>query len=162
MIALVLQLALQATPPLAAPAPLRDQLGNEDSLERHRGRTVLALVVSAKRLRALKGFELELAKRLPGADFLRVADVPRKPPVSHERVAAKLRERVPSQVPIGIDLEGAWAAHYGLDTAEVNVLVFDARGELAARFRGRRSPELMDAIVAAALRLPEASAGEAP
>jgi hypothetical protein len=162
MIALVFQLALQAAPPLAAPSPLRDQLGNEDSLARHRGRTVLALVVSAKRLRALKGFELELAKRLPAADFLRVADVPRQPPVSHERVAGKLRERVPSQVAIGIDLEGAWAARYGLDTSEVNVLVFDAHGELAARFRGRRSPALVDAIVAAVERLPGAPAGEAP
>jgi hypothetical protein len=60
---LLLQIALAtATPPPA----LRDQLGRADGLERHRGTTVVALVVTAKRLRSLRGWQLELDKRVPG------------------------------------------------------------------------------------------------
>jgi hypothetical protein len=145
-----------AVPP---PAPLRDQLGRADGLERHRGETVVALVVTAKRLRALRGWQLELEKRLAGVSYLRVADIPADPRVDHERVAARLRERVPDQVPIGIDLARSWATTYGLDTAEVNLLVFDASGELAARFRGRRSEALVDQVAAAVERLQRAERG---
>lgn len=160
MISLLLSLALP-TAALAAPAPLRDQFGAEDGLARHRGTTVLAMVVTAKQLRALKGFEVELGKRLEGVSFLRVVDVPERPKVSWERVAEKLRERVPRQVPIGIDLERSWATAFELDTSEVNVLVFDAEGELASRFRGRRKKPLLDEIVAAVERLPGRSAAGA-
>ena len=154
---LLLQIAL-TTPP----APLKDQFGREDGLGRHRGATVVALVVTAKHLRALKGWELELHERLAGVSFLRVADVPAEPPVTWERVAGKLRERVPRQVPIGIDLERSWAAAYGLDTAEVNLLVFGPGGELAARFRGRRSKPLLEQVVAAVERVPRAASGGEP
>jgi hypothetical protein len=78
-------------------------------------------------------------------------------------VAGKLRERVPRQVSIGIDLERSWATAFALDTSEVNVLVFDADGKLASRFRGRRSRPLLDQIVAAVERLaPRAAAGAKP
>lgn len=154
---LLLQLAV-ATSPL----PLRDQFGRADGLERHRGKTVVALVVTAKQLRALKGWELELQKRLAGVSFLRVADVPEQPPVTWERVAGKLRERVPQQVPIGIDLARSWATTYELDTSEVNVLVFGPDGELAARFRGRRSKPLLDEVVAAVERVLRPGTGAQP
>lgn len=154
---LLLQLAV-ATSPL----PLRDQFGRPDGLERHRGKTVVALVVTAKQLRALKGWELELQKRLAGVSFLRVADVPAQPPVTWERVAGKLRERVPQQVPIGIDLARSWATTYELDTSEVNVLVFGPGGELAARFRGRRSKPLLDEVVAAVERVLRPGTGAQP
>lgn len=153
---LLLQLAL------AAPPPLTDQLGREDSLARHRGETVLALVVTAKRLRSLKGWELALRERLDGVSYLRVVDVPAQPKLSHERVAEKLRKRVPEEVAIGIDLERRWAEAFGLDTDEVNVLLFDAGGGLAARFRGRRSQQLVEQVAAAALRLPGVSRGAKP
>jgi hypothetical protein len=123
---------------------------------------VVALVVTARHLRALKGWEVELHQRLSGLRFLRVADVPEQPPVTWERVAGKLRERVPAQVPIGIDLARTWAATYGLDTSEVNVLVFDPRGELAARFRGRRSKPLVEQVVAAVEGLPPSAADARP
>ena len=154
---LLLQIALAAPP-----APLVDQFGREDGLGRYRGATVVALVVTAKRLRALKGWELELHKRCAGLSFLRVADVPAEPPVTWERVAGKLRERVPREVPIGIDLERSWAATYGLDTSEVNVLVFGPEGELAARFRGRRSKSLVEQVVAAVERLPRSASAAKP
>jgi hypothetical protein len=153
---LLLQIAL-ATPP-----SLLDQFGREHGLEPQRDATVVALVVTAKRLRSLKGWELELAKRLEGVSFLRVADVPEQPPVTRERVAEKLRERVPEQVPIGIDISRSWATLYGLDTSEVNVLVFAPGGELAARFRGRRSKPLVEQVVAAALRVPRSAAEARP
>lgn len=160
MISLLLSLALPAAPQ-AAPAPLRDQFGTEDGLARHRGTTVLAMVVTAKQLRALKGFEVELGKRLEGVSFLRVVDVPEQPKPSFERVAGKLRERVPRQVSIGIDLERSWATAFELDTSEVNVLVFGADGELGSRFRGRRSKALLDEIVAAVERVSRRSAAGA-
>ncbi len=153
---LLLQLAVAVPPP-----PLVDQFGREDSLELHRGKTVVALVVTAKRLRSIKGWELELHERLPDVGFLRVVDVPEEPKVTRERVAAKLRERVPQQVPIGIDLARSWAAAYGLDTSEVNVLVFGPEGELAARFRGRKSKPLVEQVVAAVeRRQPRSAAGD--
>jgi hypothetical protein len=154
---LLLQIALAATPP-----PLVDQFGREHGLEPSRAATVVALVVTAKQLRSLKGWELELQKRLAGVSFLRIADVPAQPPVTWERVAEKLRERVPSQVPIGIDLARSWATLYGLDTSEVNVLVFAPGGELAARFRGRRSKPLVEQVVAAVARVPRSAAQAQP
>lgn len=139
----MLQLAL-ATPP-----PLRDQLGREDGLADRRGKTVVALVVDARHLRSLKGWEVELHDRLPQVSFLRVADVPKDPPVTWKRVADKLRDRVPDEVSVEIDLERTWATTYELDTSEVNLLVFDAGGKLTARFRGRRGKPLVEQIVAA-------------
>jgi hypothetical protein len=82
--------------------------------------------------------------------------------VTREQVAGKLRERVPVQVPIGIDLARTWATTYGLDTTEVNLLLFDARGDLATRFRGRRSKPLVDEVVAAVERLARATAEAQP
>jgi hypothetical protein len=132
------------------PPPLRDQLGREVSLASHLGEPVIALVVTAKRLRSLRGFEIELRKRAPGVSFLRVADVPAEPTVEYESVARKLRGRVPAEAAIGIDLQREWAATFELETSEVNALVFTADGELAARFRGRRSEALLDEVAAAA------------
>jgi hypothetical protein len=152
---LLLQLAVAVPPP-----PLVDQFGREDSLESRRGTTVVALVVTAKRLRSIKGWELELHERLPEVSFLRVVDVPEEPKVTRERVAAKLRERVPQQVPIGIDMQRGWAAAYGLDTAEVNVLVFGPEGALVARFRGRKSKPLVEQVVAAVEKRQPRSATE--
>jgi hypothetical protein len=158
MIALLLLQVALATPP--APPALRDQLGRAGGLEQHRGTTVVALVVTAKRLRSLKGWQVELDKRLTSVAYLRVADIPKEPPVDYERVAAKLRERVPDEVPIGIDLARSWATSYDLDTGEVNLLVFDPRGELAARFRGRRSQALVAQVAAAVARV-QRSEGQA-
>lgn len=160
---MALVILLQVALAVPAPAPLRDQLGRAVALEAHRGGTVVALVVTAKRLRSLRGWQLELEKRLAArVSYLRVADIPARPAVDHERVAARLRERVPDQVPIGIDLARSWATTYGLDTAEVNLLVFDAGGELAERFRGRRSQALVDEVVAAVERVQRAGRGVSP
>ncbi len=82
---------------------------------------------------------------------MRVADVPRTSPTDYERVAEKLRKRLPPDVPVGIDLEGAWADALGLDTSVPNVLVFDSSGQLAHRQSGmyRKSsyPELQGALL---------------
>jgi hypothetical protein len=138
-----LSLLLQSSTPdastPAAPAALRDQFGRVDSLAAHGGAPLVAMVVTARRLRALKGWEIDLRRRFEGLTFLRVVEVPAQPPVTFEDVARKLRDRVPREVPILVDLDRTWAAAYGLDDGEVNLLIFDARGRLVSRFRVERN-----------------------
>lgn len=121
---------------------LRDQYGVEDSLDAHRGRTVVVIVVDAKRLRTVKAWERELRERFDSLDYLRVAVVPADPPTTWERVADKLREQVPEGVPVLIDLDRRWATELELDTSRPNLLVVDAGGRLAASFAGRHDPAL--------------------
>ncbi len=138
--------------PVAGPAPdlaaleLRDQYGTTDNLAAHRGEVVVAFVVTARRLRNIKPWEEALRERHAGLAFVRVADVPDERPASHDEVAAKLRKRVPEDVPVLIDLERAWATALDLDTQRPNVLVFDPRGRLAASVRGLLEPALVDEI----------------
>jgi hypothetical protein len=97
------------------------------------------MVVTARRLRSLKGWEVDLRRRFEGLSFLRVVEVPAEPPVAFEDVARKLRDRVPREVPVLVDLERSWTAAYGLDADEVNLLIFDAGGRLVSRFRVERN-----------------------
>ncbi len=131
----------------ASPPPLRDQQGALRSLADLRGRPVVALVVGVARLRRIRGYEEDLRKRVDGVAFLRIADVPREPPSSWERVARALRGRVPDEAPVLIDLQGAWAHAFELDAREVNLLVFDGEGNLRASRHGRREPALIDAVI---------------
>lgn len=124
--------------PLAA-LGLRDQYGQTDSLEAHRGQVVLVTVVHARRLRKLKSWEKALRERLDEVHYLRIADVPTGPPVKYEDVAEKLRKRVPEEVSILIDLEGRWAEALELDTSQPNLLIFDRSGRLVSSYRGGRN-----------------------
>ncbi|MGD8896062.1 MAG: hypothetical protein PVJ73_08515 [Acidobacteriota bacterium] len=117
---------------------LHDQYGREDSLRTHRGQVVLVTVVHAKRLRKLQSWEKALRERLEGVHYMRVADVPADPPVTHDEVAEKLRQRVPEEVSILIDLERRWALSLDLDTGQPNLLIFDRRGRLVSSYRGGR------------------------
>jgi hypothetical protein len=146
-------LLLAGTPPLAeaVATPLKDQYGRIDRLASHRGRPVVVMVVTAARLRSLKGWEIELRRRVgEGVGFLRVMDVPERPRVSHEDVARRLRERVPREVAVLIDLQRVWARAFRLDAREVNLLVFDGEGRLRQSFFGRRTPELVARVAEAA------------
>jgi hypothetical protein len=133
---LLLALTLSATLPAETPdvrplagLKLRDQYGRQDSLEAHRGQVVLVTVVHAKRLRKLKSWEKALRERLEDVHFVRIADVPTDPPVTHQEVAEKLRERVPEDVSILIDL----------DTSQPNLLIFDRSGRLVSSYRGGKN-----------------------
>ena len=130
-------------------AVLEDQNGRPDSLAAHGGHPVLVLVVTVGRLRNLKGWELDLRQQAPQLDFLRVADVPADEKVEHAEVARRLREHVPSEVSVLIDIEGVWARALTLDTREVNLLLFDAQARLLRAFRGRREPSLVSEVAAA-------------
>ena len=121
---------------------LRDQYGQGDSLEAHRGQVVLVTVVHAKRLRKLKSWETALRGRLKDVHYVRIADVPTDPPVTQEEVAKKIRERVPENVPILIDLERRWARALELDTDQPNLLIFDRKGRLVSSYRGSKDPSL--------------------
>ena len=107
------------------------------------------MVVTARRLRNLKGWEKPLRERYDDIHFVRIADVPEEPPVSHEEVAQKLVKRVPEEVPILIDIERRWARELELDTSRPNLLLFDRDGRLAATFHGRPDPALLDEVFAA-------------
>jgi hypothetical protein len=130
---------------------LPDQFGGVDSLDAHRGRTVVVMVVTAKRLRNLKPWERDLRDRFPGGeriDFLRITDIPEDSPASVAEVADKLKERVPDQVPVLIDLERRWATALGLDTSRPNLLLVDDGGALIAAFQGRHDPALAARVAA--------------
>lgn len=140
---------------------LRDQHGREDGLAARRGHPTVALVVTARKLRAVKGWEVELRRRCPAARFLRVADVPRDPPATRVDVARKLAGRVPAEVSVLIDLEGAFASALDLPVAEVSAVVFDREGRETARVSGRKTDERV-ARVAGALESLGACAAERP
>lgn len=131
---------------LAGPPPLEDQNGKKDSLEAHNGRPVVVLAVNGDRLRQLKGWEVALRERFDGLDFIRVVDVAQGPGVRPERVARKLRDKVPPGVSVLIDVDGVWAATYGLHKTDLNVLLFDRQGRLVARFAGKREAALTERI----------------
>jgi hypothetical protein len=127
---------------------LRDQFGAEDSLDAHRGRFVVVMVVDAKRLRKLKPWERELRERFEQLDYLRIAEVPDDPPTTWERVADKLREQVPEGVSVLIDLENRWSTALDLDASRPNILIIDAAGRLVAAFAGPYDPALGELVVA--------------
>jgi len=125
----------------------RDQYGNVDSLARWRGAPVIA--VSVKRLAMIEKWERDLSERVPGIRFINVADLPADVPVDPERTALTLRKRVPTGVMVLMDPAREWATTYALDTALPNLLVFDAAGQLTARFRGRWTAALAEQVAAA-------------
>ena len=164
-------LALAGEPPpegaaeAAARTVLRDQLGGSDSLAAHEGQPQVVFVVSARRLRRQKAWEVELDRRLEGVGFLRVADVPAEGssvPPSYEEIASTLRKRVPQPVRVLVDTERRWALGLGLDTREVNALAFDAHGREVARARGPARPDSVGAIEKALLALPGVRRKAAP
>lgn len=134
----------------------RDQYGSVDSLARWRGAPVIAVVVSVKRLAMIEKWERDLSERVPGIRFINVADLPADVPVDPERTALTLRNRVPPGVKVLMDPAREWATTYALDTALPNLLVFDAAGQLTARFRGRWTAGL--AVQVAAAIPPQAAA----
>jgi hypothetical protein len=149
--ALALLLAAPPSPAEAVAIPLMDQFGRLDRLASHRGAPVVVMIVTASRLRSLKGWELELRRRVGEAvGFLRVMDVPEQPRLRHDDVARRVRDRVPREVAILIDVERVWAQAFRLDTREVNLLVFDAEGRLHKTFFGRRTPALLAEVTEAA------------
>lgn len=126
---------------------LRDQYGQQGSLAEHRGHVVVVMVVTTKRLRNIKPWEKELRGRFEGIHYLRVADVPEGSRATYDRVAAKLVERVPDDVPVLIDVDGVWATELQLDTSRPNLLIVDADGHLVTTYRGRCTPELVAPVV---------------
>ena len=117
-------------------APLQDQYGVARGLDQHAGQVQVAIVVTAKKLRRLKPWERALRKNYPDLPVLRVADVPVTAPTEHEQVAKKLRKRLPEDIVVLIDLDGAWSRRYQLDVSVPNLLVFNAQGELRSVHAG--------------------------
>lgn len=133
----------------------RDQYGNVDSLARSRGAPVIAVVVSVKRLAMIEKWERDLSERVPGIRFINVADLPADVPVDPGRTALTLQKRVPPGVKVLMDPAREWATTFALDTALPNLLVFDASGQLTARFRGRWTADLAAQVAAAIPRQAE-------
>lgn len=141
--------ASTAQVPEAARIELPDQLGGSDSVAAHRERVTVVLVVTARRLRNLKGWQKELQERFDDVDFVLIADVPADPPVTYEQVVKKLEQRIPDEVSVLIDLERRWATELELDTERPNVLLFDRQSRLVASFRGLKEKGLVDRVSAA-------------
>jgi hypothetical protein len=148
---LLLLLVLFATVAIGAQQPpkLSDQYGNSISLDDYSGEAVLAIVVSARKLRLIERWEQKLRAELPQLQSLRVADVDEQPPPTLAQVADKLRERVPDHVSILIDLHQHWSTTYHLDTKQPCLLLFDKEHTLVAQFRGRPSDALVSEVLVA-------------
>jgi hypothetical protein len=146
---ILLGAALLGQTPAVAELELADHTGGADRLAAHRGEVVVVMIVTAKRLRNLKGWERELRDRYDEIHYLRIADIPEEPPVTYEQVAKKLSTRVPEDVPILIDLDRRWATELELDTSRPNLLLIDRAGKLVASFRGRMEPALLEELLAA-------------
>lgn len=140
---------LPSTPPAAADLELRDQHGEAGRLADFRGEPVVAFVVTARRLRNTRAWEEALRERHDDLRTVRIADLPADSPASYEDVAAKLRKRVPDEVPVWIDLDRVWARELALDTGRPNVLVFDRGGVPIAHVRGLVDAALLETISAA-------------
>jgi hypothetical protein len=151
--------ATDDTDPLRALAALElpDLEGTMDSLDAHRGHTVVVMVVSAKRLRTLKAWERDLRERFEDLHYLRIADVPREPPTTYERVVARLGDRVPEEVRVLVDMDGAWSAALGLDTSRPNLLLVRPDGTVASTYQGRHDPDLAAAVAQDLAELMESS-----
>lgn len=143
--------------PLAA-VELPDQRGGHDRLDAHRGQPVVVVVVDARRLATGGKWAEELVARDPALQVMVVADVNESRPTTLERVREVLARRVPERARVLVDMERAWARGLGLDTAAPNLLVVDAAGALAARFRGRWSEPLAGEVAAALAALPARAA----
>lgn len=127
---------------------LRDQYGREDSVAAHDSAVVVVIVIDAKRLRKIKGWEKGLLERFPGLEFMRIADVPTDPPVTEARVAEKLSQRVPQGVSVLIDMDRRWARALSLDTSQPNLLLFNQQGKIAARYAGHPTDGFLERVSA--------------
>lgn len=147
----VVALAAPAAPVAGDLPELLDQFGAPVGLDRDAGVVQVAIVVSAKKLRRIKPWEKAMRAEFPDLAIVRIADIPRTSPTKYETVAEKLRKRLPEDVPVGIDLDGAWAESLGLDTSIPNLLVFDSNGELVYRqsgmYKKSRYPSLQSALL---------------
>jgi hypothetical protein len=133
----------------ALAARLPDQNGRPGGFEPSGGQPTVVFVVSAARLKRLKAWESALRQRFEGLRFVRVADVPpARPPARYEDVARRLRERVPRDVSVLIDVDRLWATGFEIDSRQVNVLVLDAAGRLAGQLAGDPTPERLAQAVA--------------
>jgi len=156
LLLLMLSTAAAGDSGLRADAEFSDQYGTVDSLARRAGAPVIALVVGIKALPLIEKWERDLTTRVPGIRFLNVVDLPIDVPgdvpgtvrVDLDRTAATLRKRVPAGVSVLMDPERQWANAFALDTALPNLLLFDAKGQLVARFRGRWTAALAEEVAA--------------
>ena len=131
----------------AAPAALPDQNDQLLSLADYPNQTVLAIVVSGRKLRHIKKWEEGIRKVYPQLTSVRVADITDDPRPSQEQVAEKLRKRAPADVRIIIDMENLWATEYELDTSEPCLLLFDDNGQVIAQFRGRANKDRLNEVM---------------
>ena len=133
----------------ALAATLRDQHGRPGGFEPAGRQATVVFVVSAARLKRLREWEASLRKRFEGLRFVRVADVPpSRPPARYEDVAGRLRQHVPPEVSVLIDVDRVWATGFGLDSRQVNLLVFDGTGRLLGQLAGGVTPERFAQAVA--------------
>ena len=132
---------------------LTDQFGVSGGLVDPAGELQIAIVVSAKRLRRIRPWERALHEFDAGIPVVRIADVPAGSVATYEDVARTFRKRLPEDLSVLIDLEGAWVAAFDLDSSVPNLLIFGADGALLAQHSGMYKRPLFEALAADLSRL---------
>ncbi len=118
------------------PPALLDQHGDSVELSRDSVVVQVAIIVSAKRIRRIKPWEVALREEFPDLELIRIADIPQSGSAEYERVAATFRKRLPPELDVGIDLNGEWAQRFDLDTRVPNIIIFDAEKNVVATHSG--------------------------
>ncbi len=145
-VALLLAISVSVSAETIAELTLRDQYDQEDSVAAPRGEVVMVMVITAKRLRKLKRWEVELRSRFADLHFIRVADIPGEPPLTEEQVARKIALWVPKDISVLLDMDRAWASALPLKTRSPNLVLFNRAGNMTARFRGPVSADFLDVV----------------
>ncbi len=127
---------------------LPDQYGRPYDFAEYDGQTVLVIVADTRKLRWVGKWEKKLRKQLPELLSYRVSGVLDTPTPEYDEVAKVLQRWVPKSVPISIDINNYWAAHYELDITEACLILLDADRQVIAQWRGRPKKALLADVVA--------------
>ena len=112
-------------------------------------RPTIVIVVSAKRLRLTKAWEIAIREKLDDLDIVRIADLEHG--ANLDEVRSKLERRIPDEIDILLDPGSSWARTLELDASQPNLLLLLPDGSVQLLVRGRYSPERLDQLLA---RLP--------
>ena len=129
------------------PPMLQDQYGQNSGLGDYSGAAVLAIVTTPRKLRWIGKWEAAIRADIPELRSIRIADVTDQPTPEYQKVADILRQRVPENISVLIDIENHWAGYYSLDTNEPCLVLLDSNHSVVAKFRGRPKGELVDDVI---------------
>jgi hypothetical protein len=149
---LVLVLSTLCSVAFALPAALPDQNGKLGGMQDFSGKPVIVFVTSLTKMADLGDWEEALRPKLPDINTLDIGDIDTSSKFVTGELTKELKKHVPKGVRIYLDDKDIWATEYQLDLGEPCVLIFDAEHNLANKFRGDPSGELLNQVIAAAAK----------